>query len=194
MGSRAAPAAAAINESAAAMTNEPIIRTRRLRLRAWQLGDVDAYNRHCNTEAVREFLGGKVSKREIRAEVRWFRAHDVKYGFTFWALERRRDRALLGFCGIIRVPEVKSPLHGALEIGWRVRADRWRRGYALEAARAVIEWASWELSGGVLYARIDPSNVASVGLARKLGMRRARALETLQPPEEQGLCIFKLRP
>lgn len=137
-----------------------------------------------------EFLDGVSTKREVRREVRWYQQHQERYGHTFWVVERKSDKALLGFCGIIRVWERTSPLDGELEIGWRIRADKWRRGYAYEAAAAVIDWAEWELSGERLYARVHKANIASQNLARKLGMRRARLLEARLRKCEENLWLF----
>jgi len=169
-----------------------IITTKRLRLRNWLASDVASYRKHCNTAAVMEYLGGAVPPRSVRAEVMRYQWHQAKYGFTYWAVERKRDNALLGFSGIIVVPEAGSPLRGKLEIGWRIRADKWRRGYAYEASAAVIEWAGWEHPEEPLYARIHKDNAASQALARKLGMRRARALEAMQAKVDAELLVFKL--
>ena len=175
------------------MDRAAVITTRRLRLRVWRSNDVEPYHEHCNTEAVMEYLDGPSTKRELRAEVRWYQRHQARHGFTFWVVERKRDRALLGFCGIIRIWDRQSPLDGKLEIGWRIRADCWRRGYAHEAAEAVVDWAEWELPGDTLYARIHKHNQASQGLARKLGMRRARAIEAQQSADERALWVFRQR-
>lgn len=175
------------------MTRSTILTTRQLCVRNWLPADVEPYHRHCNTEEVMEYLDGPGTKREIRREVAWYQKHQARHGHTFWVVERKWDRALLGFCGIIRVWERQSPLDGELEIGWRIRADAWQRGYAFEAAAAVIDWAEWELPGEVLYARIHKDNAASQGLARKLGMRRGRSMEARRGTEERALQIFRLR-
>ena len=35
-----------------------------------------------------------------------------------------------------------SILEGKLEVGWRIRADKWRRGYGFEATAPVMAWAA----------------------------------------------------
>ena len=174
------------------MARSTVISTRRLRLRNWRTTDVDAYHEHCNTDAVMAYLDGTSTKREVRREVRWYQQHQARHGYTFWVVERKSDRALLGFCGIIRVWERTSPLDGKLEIGWRIRADKWRRGYAHEAATAVIDWAEWELAGERLYARIHCDNIASQGLAKKLGLKRRRPLEARQSVLDEHLWVFAI--
>ncbi len=174
------------------MARSTVITTRRLRLRHWRMSDVDAYHDHCNTDAVMEYLDGVSTKRDVCREVRWYQEHQARHGHTFWVVERKSDKALIGFCGIIRVWERESPLDGKLEIGWRLRADKWRRGYAFEAATGVIDWVEWELPGERVYARIHRDNQPSQGLARKLGMRRARAVEARRSPVERDLLVFRI--
>lgn len=175
------------------MTSKTISTTRRLRLRNWRESDVEAFHEHCNTDAVMKYLDGTSTKREIRREVAWYQRHQAQHGHTFWVVERKSDRALLGFCGIIRVCERDSSIDGKLEIGWRIRADKWRLGYAYEAASAVIDWCEGKQASEQLYARVHHLNAASKGMARKLGMRRVRAVEARLGVQEKNLFVFLLR-
>lgn len=168
-----------------------ILTTRRLRLRTWRASDAAAFHAHCNTAEVMKHLGGTVPRADLRREVRWYQRDQAQHGHTFWVVERKHDRALLGFCGIIRVPDRGSPLRGKLEIGWRIRSDKWRRGYAYEAAAAVLEWAGWELNDEYVYARVHRENEASQRLARKLGMRRDRVMERKQARDDEALWVFR---
>ena len=61
-------------------------------------------------------------------------------------------------------------LHGPeIEIGWRLVRSAWRRGYATEAAQPVLDHAWRTLRLRQVIADIDPENVASIAVARKLG-------------------------
>ena len=162
-------------------------------LRTWRMSDVASYHLHCNTDAVMKYLGGVVSQSAVKHEVRWFKRDQARSGHTFWVMERKRDGALLGFCGIIRVRERDSVLNGKLEIGWRLRADAWGCGFATEAAEAIIDWAEWELPDEQLLARIHRDNAASQALARRVGMRRARAIEARLSDYDAEHYVFRLR-
>lgn len=175
------------------MTRGTIVTTRRLKLRTWRMSDVDDYHEHINTEAVMAYLGGVMPKRDVKHELRWLQGQQAEDGHTFWAVERKRDKRLLGFCGVVRVREPDTPVAGKLEIGWRLRADAWRRGYGTEAAEAVIDWLEWERPGELLVARVHRENAASQALARKLGMRRARPIEARLSRAERELRVFRLR-
>lgn len=168
-----------------------ITTTRRLRLRTWLASDASSYHKHCNTDDVMHFLGGVMTLRQVRDEVRWLQWQQRMFGHTFWLVERKRDSSLLGFCGLIRVTETDSPIRGTLEIGWRIRADMWRNGYAFEAASAVMLWANAQSPVEPVFARIHKHNTASELLARKLLMRRDRKLESKQAQVDASLNVFK---
>lgn len=168
-----------------------VLTTRRLRLRNWQRGDAVAYSASCNVEAVMRHLGGVQSNSELMEDIEYFRESARDDGFTFWVVERLRDNQFLGFCGLVIIPDEDCPVYGDLEIGWRIRSDCWRRGYAEEAARAVIEWAQANTSADKLVARIAPDNRASRSLAEKLGGRKVSSL-THQSPGDDGLDVYVL--
>jgi RimJ/RimL family protein N-acetyltransferase len=58
-----------------------------------------------------------------------------------------------------------------IEIGWRFVRSAWGHGYATEAARPVLDHALVTLRLPLVVADIDPANTASLGVARKLGLR-----------------------
>jgi [ribosomal protein S5]-alanine N-acetyltransferase len=58
---------------------------------------------------------------------------------------------------------------GALELGYTVFSEFRRRGYATEAAGALMEWARVEHGVSDFIASIAPDNAASLGVVRKLG-------------------------
>ena len=91
-------------------------------------------------------------------------------GFTFWAVERKEDGELLGFCGLKIADDPQSPVEGEYEIGWRLREDAWGRGYAKEAATASLDFAFGPARGAsaVVALTVD-GNAPSWGL-----MLRAR--------------------
>ncbi len=67
----------------------------------------------------------------------------MRRGFSFLAVVLRPCGTFLGTCGLARIEADCAPdaLRGAIQIGWQLRADHWGQGYALEAARAVIDMA-----------------------------------------------------
>ena len=174
------------------MSTQVVIATRRLRLRTWRRGDWKTFDSALNTHSVMLWLGGRVSSRLVQREVDWNMRHFSRHHHCFFAMERKSDRKFIGFCGLIRVAEIASPIRGQLEIGWRVSETMWRRGYALEAASEVIRWASQNLPGQSIFARINVQNEASAALARKLGMKRLKGADHTHPADGMRLAIYAL--
>ncbi|MCC6146685.1 MAG: GNAT family N-acetyltransferase [Anaerolineaceae bacterium] len=59
-----------------------------------------------------------------------------------------------------------------MEIGWMVQEVYRGRGYASEAARALINYGFTTLGMHRIIATCDPRNISSVRIMEKLGMRR----------------------
>lgn len=155
-----------------------IAETPRLRLRNWREADVAPYVRHTNTPAVMRWLGGVMSKDEaadrVRARMsRW----QVERGFTFWAVERKEDRELLGFCGIKLADDPGTRIVGTHEIGWRLREDAWGQGYAREAATASLDVAFRKIGAPRVVALTVIGNEPSWRLMERLGMIRRPDLD-----------------
>lgn len=82
------------------------------------------------------------------------------------AVTLKADGRLIGNCGI-RLNGVDS--HAA-EIGYEVAPDEWGRGYATEAARAIVRFGFEELGLHRIGAWTVADNTASIHVLEKLGM------------------------
>lgn len=103
------------------------------------------------------------------------------HGFTFWAIERKADGGhlsgeLLGFCGLKRSNQKGGP-QGEHEIGWRLREDAWRKGYAKEAARASLKLGFEVFDAPHILALTVNGNTGSWRLMERLGMQRREDLD-----------------
>ncbi len=166
------------------------IETERLRLRPWREEDIEPFIRHLNVEPVMRWLGGvrTAEQQEIIVRTR-FMAWQESRGFTFWAVERREDGELLGFCGLKIADDPKSPVEGEYEIGWRLREDSWGRGYAKEAASASLDFAFGRLGAELVVALTVEENAPSWGLMLRLGMTRRADLDYDTALWAEGLVI-----
>ncbi|MEO5941156.1 MAG: GNAT family N-acetyltransferase [Candidatus Limnocylindrales bacterium] len=75
------------------------------------------------------------------------------------------DRRVVGSVGFHGSPDDA----GRVEIGYQVEAGSRRRGIAIEAVRAMLDWAAAEHGIHRFRASIAPDNVASLALAGRLG-------------------------
>jgi len=166
-----------------------MIETLRLTLRPWTQDDVPEFVRVTNTPAVMAYLDGVRASEQFQAGFLRAQACQAENGFCFWIVERRSDRALLGFCGL-KVGNV-GPVTGEIEIGWRLRADAWGFGYALEAAQASLDWAWHNLSYARVVAVTVEANARSRRLMERLGMRRAPELDFDHPDFPPGHLLHR---
>lgn len=155
--------------------------TERLVLRQIAPGDLELHMQHLNTPAVMAHLGGvmpraRIAEKHARTADLW-----AQSGFGFMMLWERRSGELVGHCGMKRVDNPLAPNPGDHEIGWLVREDRWRRGYAHEAMRAVVDWGFTAFAAPRIVALTVEKNVASWRLMEKLGMIRAPELDFNDP-------------
>lgn len=152
--------------------SEVIAETERLRLRTWDDARWESFVRDTNTPAVMRWLGGVFSPEQMAAARARLNAYQADFGFTFWAVERKADDALLGFCGLKRAnaPGAEA-LHGEVEVGWRLREEAWGQGYAKEAAIASLDLAFDRFGAARVIAFTAAGNLPSQGLMTRLGMR-----------------------
>lgn len=171
-----------------------MIETERLILRDWREADIAPFLEHTNTPAVMRWLGGvlpeKKAKERLRERMmRW----QEERGFTFWVVERKKDRELLGFCGLKLADDEGSGVFGDHEIGWRLREDCWGQGYAKEAAAATLDFAFDRLRAPHVVALTVIGNEPSWGLMERLGMTRRPDLD-YEGPEwaETPVIVYRI--
>jgi RimJ/RimL family protein N-acetyltransferase len=75
---------------------------------------------------------------------------------------------------------------GAFEIGYWIRASRLRQGLVTEAAAALTRAAFDRCAVDLVEIHVDPANVASLGVAAKLGYVREATLRKRLPPLRPG--------
>ncbi|MCA1749908.1 MAG: GNAT family N-acetyltransferase [Sphingomonadales bacterium] len=147
---------------------------------------------------VMRWLGALQSRAESDAMIDRCIACDEEHGHCFWALERKSDGALLGFCGIKRVKDDGiEPDPGTPEIGWRLRSDAWGKGYAKEAAVASMDYAFDRTGADFVTAFTVPGNSASWGLMERLGMTRRADLDYWNPEWSPKLgkgIVYRITP
>ena len=149
----------------------PVLRTRRLTLREFHLGDLDDLAALVGDEEQMRFWPRPKTRDEASA---WIERNVELYarrGFGVWSIEHEGEFA--GYCGIrpLRLDD------GAAEtdMAWHVRKSLWRRGLATEAAAAARDLAFGDLGLRRLVAIVHPDHVASRRVAERIGMRLERA-------------------
>ena len=156
------------------------IETDRLLLRRWRDADREPFAAMNADPEVMRHYPAPLDRAESDAGFERIGARMAEHGFGLWALERKADRAFLGFTGFQHVP-VACPIEGEIEIGWRLPQAHWGQGYAREAAGACLDWFTQHRGEPRVVAMPIPDNARSWGLMERLGMRRAPALDFDHP-------------
>jgi RimJ/RimL family protein N-acetyltransferase len=104
-----------------------------------------------------------------------------------YAMRELATGEVVGGCGLM--PRIGP---GAIEIGYWVRSDRHRRGYAVSAAGALTTAAfEWLPEVERVELHIDAANKASAGVAEKLGYEAIRREERERvTPGQSGSCVI----
>lgn len=84
-----------------------------------------------------------------------------------WAIAHREHATVVGGLAIRLLPPYTED---DLELSFQLRPDAWGRGYATEAAAALIRWAFTHDDVEELFAVARPDNTAAAATARRLGM------------------------
>jgi ribosomal-protein-alanine N-acetyltransferase len=75
---------------------------------------------------------------------------------------------VVGSAGFLGSPTSKR----TVELGYGVHSEHRNRGYATEAARALVAWALAQDGVVRVTARCRPANVASIGVLGKAGLEQ----------------------
>ncbi len=148
------------------MKDCPSFRTERLLLRPREPADLEKCLAMDRDKEVTRFIAGPWRDPAAHRTFVIERInHPYPPGMGYWTI--LTDGAFLGW--VLLTPlDLLGP---EIEIGWRLQRRAWGRGYATEAARPVLAHALGGLRLPMVVADIDPRNTASMGVARKLGMR-----------------------
>jgi len=172
------------------MTNNamarPIIHTRRLTLRPMTLADAAELHRLVgDVEIARNTMTIPHPYLEGMAE-EWIGTHQSKFDKgeeIVFGIERREDGAFVGVIGVIPEP------HDMAEFGYWIGQEYWNRGYATEAAAAVIDFTFRVLDVNRIEALHFIRNPASGRVMEKCGMKHEGTLRQARKKGDEYLDV-----
>jgi len=147
-------------------TVDHVLTTERLVLRPASARDHAALLAHWTTPDVRRFLfdGGIMSADEVTEAIKDSAGDFAAAGYGLWLIQEKDHTDLVGTAGLRALEDL------GLEIFYSLAPGSWGRGYATEAARAVVEHALGPLGLAEVLAEVDEDNAASVAVVGRLGM------------------------
>jgi len=140
-----------------------ILETERLFLREMTMGDFDALYAVLSDPEIMQHYPYSFDEERVRS---WIERNMKRYtddGFGLWAVCLKDTGEMIGDCGP--------------EIGYHIRRDQQRKGYAKEAAMAVRDWAFGNTEYPALYSYCKYTNVGSFKTAESIGMHFEKEYE-----------------
>lgn len=106
-----------------------------------------------------------------------------KLGYGLFKISLISSGEPLGMCGLLKRDYLDAP-----DIGFAFLSEHTGKGYALEAAKATLDWARETLNIKEVLAITLPENERSIALLKKLGMSFVRMV--VHKPGNEQLCLY----
>lgn len=151
-----------------------ILETERLFLREMTMDDFDALYAVLSDPEIMQHYPYSFDEERVRS---WIERNMKRYtddGFGLWAVCLKDTGEMIGDCGL-----TLQNIDGTMlpEIGYHIRRDQQRKGYAKEAAAAVRDWAFQNTEYPALYSYCKYTNVGSFKTAESIGMHFEKEYE-----------------
>lgn len=165
------------------------LETERLSLRRLTLDDAElmlavwndpSFIRHVGDRGIRTIDAARVALEE--GALKFY----SDYGYGPFRVALIADDSPVGVCGLFRREGLDEP-----DIGFSVFPEYWRKGFAYEAASAVVDHAETDLQLQRLIAIVSPENDPSVALIEKLGLQFERMYRL--PGEDDDIAVYGMQ-
>ena len=146
-----------------------IVETERLLLREMTDGDFHALYEVLSDSDIMQHYPCAFDENRVRD---WIERNIRRYrvlGFGLWAVCLKDTGEVIGDCGL-----TMQCVNGEIkpEIGYHIRADKQRKGYAKEAAIAVRDWTFTNTPFNIVYSFMKHTNEASARTAMSYGCKQ----------------------
>ena len=146
-----------------------VIETERLYLREMTENDFDALYRVLADSDIMQHYPYTFDDARVRD---WINKNIERYkllGFGLWAVCLKDTGEMIGDCGLT-MQLIKGEIKP--EIGYHIRVDKQRKGYAKEAAIAVRDWTFNNTPFNIVYSYMKYTNEASAKTAVSYGCKQ----------------------
>ena len=149
-----------------------VIETKRLVLRHWQDNsfDRDVFFRLTSDPEIMRFFPKRLTREEADLLFDKVIALVDAHGYGWGAACLKDTGEAVGFTGVAPVDYFSAAFLPADEIGWRFVPEVWGKGFATEAAAALLKHARMELAMKRIVAFAVISNFPSISVMRRIGM------------------------
>jgi RimJ/RimL family protein N-acetyltransferase len=167
-----------------------MLQTERITLREWKDSDFAPFAAMNADAEVMRYFPGTSTKEESDNLARKFINHFAEHGFGLFATELKSTGEFIGFVGL-NIPNFEAHFTPCVEIGWRLAKEHWNKGYATEAALAVIQYGFGELELKEIVSFTAVQNTPSRKVMEKIGMVHNPADDFDHPKLEAGHWLLR---
>ena len=151
-----------------------VIETERLYLREMTENDFEALKKVLANPEIMQHYPSAFDESGVK---NWIQRNIDRYrifGFGLWAVCLKETGEMIGDCGL-----TMQLINGQIkpEIGYHIKADQQRKGYAKEAASAVRDWTFINTPFNIVYSYMKYTNEASARTAISYGCRQVDEFE-----------------
>jgi RimJ/RimL family protein N-acetyltransferase len=176
------------NPTLTSLISMHIVSTSRLNLRQMTTADAEIMLALVNEPSWLRFIGdrGVHSLQQARDYIaNGAMANYARLGFGFYMVELSESGQAIGMCGLTQRDYLDCP-----DIGFAFFPEFNGKGYAFEAAAAVLEYAKQTLGLPRILATTRLDNQRSAQLLEKLGMRLEKVI--LPPDSDKELSLYSI--
>jgi RimJ/RimL family protein N-acetyltransferase len=135
--------------------------------------------------AVMEYFPSPLTREESESMARRIEDHFAEHGHSFWVVEAVGVADFIGVAGLLATG-FEAHFTPCIEIAWRFVHAYWGKGYATEAAKALLAFGFEHLGADEIVAFTVPANERSRKVMERLGMSRSPADDFDHPNLPEG--------
>ena len=162
-----------------------ILETERLSLRRLTPDDAQFILELLNQPSFLRYIGDK-GVRNSEDAIQYIQTGPVasydRFGFGLYLVELKESGTPIGMCGLLKRETLAD-----VDVGFAFLPDYWSRGYAFEAAAAVMTYGREVLGLRRIVAITSLDNAASIKLLEKIGLRFERLIKLTEDQPEVRL-------
>jgi len=163
----------------------PLTETERLIIRPCEESDIPAYAEIVADQEVMHYIGPGLplsfddARKSLLLNIKQYK----KTGWSRFVVENRTSGELMGFCGY-------ADYNDELDFGWRYGVKFWGRGYATEAAIAVLKLGVEKFKFPRIVCIAHLKNAGSIRVIEKIGMDYEKDIEIDGIPAHQYVKLL----
>jgi RimJ/RimL family protein N-acetyltransferase len=108
-----------------------------------------------------------------------------RYGFGLFAVELKESGEPIGMCGLLKRDSLED-----VDLGYAIFERHWGKGYASEAARAVVDYGRKTFGLKRILAITSQDNDGSINVLKKMGFQFEKLIT--MPGDDEEINLFTL--